>query len=205
MADTNTKKKMLRCNIANVKYAVKNGDSWGDFVEYGPSAKLAIQAESSSTPIYGDGEVIMTLVREKNKTATLTTLNICDSYEIAMGRKMQVDQGVVDIAQSKSVEHVIYFETQGVYEDGETYVAKTMLYGVTSTRPAETYDQNTDEKNMSSFDTNMSIKGIKLKKASGGGNFKDANGNEVIVWNLTVEPNASDYDSFGSAVVEPTK
>ena len=81
-------------------------------------------------------------------------------------------------------------------------IAKTMLYGVTSTRPAESFDQNTDDINESSFDTALEISGTPLLAANGA-NYKDDKGNEVVVWQMTVTPDDEGYDTFGSEVVLP--
>lgn len=150
----------------------------------------------------GDGKRIVHIVNEKGKTATLTQNNVCDAYEVAMGRKIRTAQGLADIKQLKNILHVIYFETCGIDEEGAMPIAKTMLYGVTSTRPAESFDQNTDDINESSFDTALEISGTPLLAANGA-NYKDDKGNEVVVWQMTVTPDDEGYDIFGSEVVLP--
>ena len=162
------KKTLVRFNVQNVKYAVPTAQgSFGAFQDMGTSMKLALENDSSVKKIYGDGRRIVHIVNEKGKTATLTQNNVCDAYEIAMGRKIKTKQGLADIKQVKNISHVIYFETCGIDEDGATVLAKTMLYGVTSTRPAESFDQTTDDINESSFDTALEIGGTPLLAANG--------------------------------------
>lgn len=198
------KKTLVRFNVQNVKYAVPTAQgSFGAFQDMGTSMKLALENDSSLKKIYGDGRRIVHIVNEKGKTATLTQNNVCDAYEIAMGRKIKTKQGLADIKQVKNISHVIYFETCGIDEDGATVLAKTMLYGVTSTRPAESFDQTTDDINESSFDTALEIGGTPLLAANGQ-KYLDDKGNEVIVWQMTVTPDDTDFDTFGEEVVLPT-
>lgn len=200
---TEKNKTLVRFNVQNVKYAVPDASGgFGAFQSMGTSMKIAIENDSSTKSIYGDGKRIVHIVNEKGKTATLTQNNVCDAYEVAMGRKIRTAQGLADIKQLKNILHVIYFETCGIDEEGAMPIAKTMLYGVTSTRPAESFDQNTDDINESSFDTALEISGTPLLAANGA-NYKDDKGNEVVVWQMTVTPDDEGYDIFGSEVVLP--
>ena len=132
----------------------------------------------------------------------MTTNNVSDDYEIAMGRKIKTANGLAEIKQQKNVVHAIYFETCGLAEDGSMPIAKTWLYGVTSSRPDESFDQNTDDINESTFDTPLEMIGTNLQNAEGS-NYKDEKGNEVIVWQMTVTPDDANYDTFGDSVVLP--
>ena len=81
-------------------------------------------------------------------------------------------------------------------------IAKTWLYGVTSSRPDESFDQSTDDINESTFDTALEIIGVNLKNADQSV-YKDEKGNEVIVLQMTVTPEDDVYDTYGDAVVLP--
>ena len=196
-------KTIVKFNVQNVKFAIKNGDNWTPPSPMGTSMKISLEANSSQKNIFGDGKIIASIVNDKGKTGTLTLNNICADYEIAMGGKMKLSNGIADVKTIKSVEHCIYFETQGVTEDSKYPIAKTWLFGVTSTRPAESYDQNTDDVNESTFDLPLTIKGVSLKNAQGE-NYVDTDGNEYLVYQLTVEPGDDGYETFGDAVVVPT-
>lgn len=96
------KKNLIRFNVRNVKYALPD-DKGGflPFVDMGTSTKLALEVDSSTKDIYGDGRRIIHYVNEKGKTGTLTQNNICDEYEIAMGRKIKTAKGLADIKPTK--------------------------------------------------------------------------------------------------------
>jgi hypothetical protein len=196
-------KTLIRFNVKNVKYATKGANgTWGDLISYGSATKMAIQADTSVKKIYGDGKSILTIVNEKGKSATLTTNNVSDDYEIVMTRKMKTANGLADVKQMQTVVHVIYFETEGADATGKTITAKTMLYGVTSSRPSENFDQTTDDINENTFDTPLTIDGVELLAADGT-NYKDDKGNEVLVWQETVTPDMDNYSTFGTSVVMP--
>lgn len=196
---------LARFNVQNIKYATPDAtaeNGWGKPVAYGTATKMALETDSAVKKIYGDGRRICSIVNDKGKTGTMSTNNVNDEYEIAMGRKMRLKNGLADIKQQKNVVHCIYFETCGVDDKGGMPIAKTWLYGVTSSRPSESFDQNTDDINESTFDTPLEMEGVNLKVADGA-DYKDDKGNIVVVWQMTVTPDDEGYDTFGDEVVLP--
>lgn len=196
---------LVRFNVQNIKYAVPDATAesgWGKPVAYGTATKMALESDTSVKKIYGDGRRICSIVNDKGKTGTMSTNNVSDEYEIAMGRKMRLKNGLAEIKQQKNVVHCVYFETCGIDADGGRPIAKTWLYSVTSSRPSESFDQNTDDINESTFDTPLEMEGIVLKHADGT-EYKDEKGNVVLVWQMTVTPDDEGYETFGDAVVLP--
>lgn len=195
---------LVRFNIKNAKYAVKSNGTYGSFVSFGTSKKFAASVDSATKDIYGDGRRIIGLTNERKKTMELTLNTLCESYEIAMGRKIQTAQGLAEIKQVNNVEHVIYFETEAYDESGKKYTAKTMVYGVTSPkRPDEEYNQNTEDMNESEFVYSLDGSGTPLQ-TSGGTDYIDEKGNTVMVWQMTLTPTDAGYESFGNSVVMPS-
>lgn len=195
--------KLIRFNIRNTKFAFPTADGgYGDFVSMGTSTKMALETDAAEKEVYGDGECIIHYNNEKGKTGTLTQNNICDAYEIACGRKELFDNGLADIKPTKNTPHVLYFEICEMDGDNEISVAKVMLYGVTSTRPSESYDQNNGEINESSFDVPLKIKGIDALAADGKV-YIDEKGNTRRVWQLMKTPDMDGYADFGNEVVVP--
>lgn len=196
-------KTLVRFNVQNIKYAVQKADGTFDTpVSYGTAIKMALEANTSTKDIFGDGRRIASIVNDKGKSGTMTTNNVSDDYEIAMGRKILTAVGLADIQQRKNIKHAIYFETCGLDEDGAMPIAKSWLFGVTSSRPSESFDQNTDDINESSFDTALTIGGTNLLNADKT-HYVDEKGNELLVWQLTVTPEDEGYATFGDAVVLP--
>ena len=197
------KKTLVRFNVQNIKYAVFNNGTYGAPVSYGTAIKMALEANSAVKYIFGDGRRICAIVNDKGKTGTMTTNNVSDDYEIAMGRKIKTANGLAEIKQQKVVTHAIYFETCGMDSEGGMPIAKTWLYGVTSSRPSESFDQSTDDVNESSFETPLEISGTNML-ANDGAVYKDpVTDCDVIVWQMTVTPDDAEYENFGKSVVLP--
>lgn len=200
---TNKTVNLVRFNIQNAKYAI------GEQVKsFGTSIKMALETDSSTKVIYGDGKIVCTLVNERGKNAVLTLNNICDDYEIAMGRKMKTTEGLADIKQIKTVGHNVYFEICNIVktESGttKTTVAKTWLLGcISATRPSESYDQTTTDINESSFELPFVVNGINLLNAEGTAKYVDADGNELIALQVTKVPGETGYESFEDTVPIP--
>ncbi len=194
---------LVRFNIQNAKYALGT-----KIASFGTATKMSLETDTSTKQIYGDGKIICTLINERGKTGVLTLNNICDVYEIAMGRKMNTSAGLADIKQTKVVEHNIYFEVCNITKTDEdiikTTVAKTWLFGCVSTaRPSEAYDQTTTDINESSFELPFTVNGTNLKNAEGTGNYIDEDGNELIALQVTKVPGDDGYEDFEKTVPIP--
>lgn len=199
------KKTLVRFNVQNVHWATQTADGYSEPKPYGTAKKIALEPDSSIKKIFGDGKRIASIVNDKGKTSTLSTNNINDDFEIDMGRKMKIKNGIASIKQQKLPVFALYFETCGLDEDGGMPLAKTWLYGVTSpTAPAESFDQNTDDINESTFDTPLEIGGAKLKNKDGKPYVDNKTGQEVRVWQLTATPSDADFETFGLKVQTPT-
>ena len=196
MADN---KKLIEFNIKNAKYYIPNKTE--SPVPFGYSDSLALEADYSEKVIYGDGIKIATLPNDKGKTGTLSLLAIDEAYEIAMKRRMKISTGTVEIKQTSAVEHHLYFETEYM-EGGTVKTAKTWVYGVTSGRPSQTYNQTTDDINNNNISYSISIKGTPV--ISGGKPYIDNEGNAVYAWQQTAIPGDANYDTFGTTFVPPT-
>lgn len=203
MPETTGNKTLLRFNIKNAKYALKSSNGYSAPVPFGYSDSIALEADYSEKVIYGDGKKILTIPNDKGKTGTLGLLTLDEAYEIAMKRRMKTSAGTAEIKQLASVEHAIYFETDYIEDDGEQKTAKTIIYGVTSGRPSQTYNQTTDDINNNNTDYPLTIKGVPLKASSGTEPYKDENGNIVYVWQETSIPGDTGYETFGATITDP--
>lgn len=199
----NEGKTLVRFNIKNAAYALKSNGSYGTPVPFGYSDSIALEADYSEKVIYGDGRKIVTIPNDKGKTGTLALLTIDDAYEVAMKRRMKTANGTAEIKQNASIEHAIYFETDFLDENQVQKTAKTIVYGVTSGRPSETYNQNTDDINNNNVSYSLTIKGSPLMDSTGSAQYKDENGNAVYVWQETSVPGDAGYENFGKTITTP--
>lgn len=197
-------KTLVRFNIKNAKYALKSSDgSYAEPVAFGYSDAIALEADYSEKAIYGDGRKVAIIPNDKGKTGTLTLLALDEAYELAMKRRMKTANGTAEVKQMASIEHAIYFETEQMTEDGKISTAKTVIYGVTSGRPSETFNQTTEDINNNNVDYALTIKGVPLMDTAGTAAYKDSDGNTVTVWQETVIPGDPGYEAFGKTIVAP--
>ncbi len=204
MPEKKRKKTLVRFNVQGVKWAMLVDGKYETPKPYGTATKIALEPDSSVKKIFGDGKRIASIVNDKGKTGTLSTNNVNDDFEVDMGRKMVLKSGIASIKQQKLPVFAVYFETSGLDEDNSMPLAKTWVYGVTSpTAPSESFDQNTDDINESTFDTALEIAGVELKDATGAVYKDPKTGRDVMVWQMTATPDDPDFETFGDAVVLP--
>lgn len=196
-------KTLLRFNIKNAAYAIHTSEGYAAPVPFGYSDSIALEADYSEKVIYGDGRKIAVIPNDKGKTGTLALLTLDEAYEIAMKRRMRTANGVAEIKQLSSVEHAVYFETDYMDEDQVTKTAKTIVYGVTSGRPSQSYNQTTEDINNNNTEYSLSIKGVPLMDSTGTKPYTDSNGNSVYVWQETVVPGDAGYENFGKTISAP--
>lgn len=200
----NEGKTLVRFNIKNAAYALKNSDgSYETPVPFGYSDSIALEADYAEKVIYGDGRKVVTIPNDKGKTGTLVLLTIDEAYEIAMKRRMKTAAGTAEIKQTASIEHAIYFETEFLDENQVQKTAKTVVYGVTSGRPSETYNQTTDDINNNNVSYPINIKGAPLMDVTGASQYRDVNGNAVYAWQETSIPGDTGYEEFGKQINAP--
>lgn len=196
-------KTLVRFNIKNAAYALKTTDGYDNPVPFGYSDSIALEADYAEKVIYGDGRKVATIPNDKGKTGRLILLALSELYELAMKRRMKTANGTAEIKQLASVEHAIYFETEYMNENQVLSTAKTVVYGVTSGRPSETFNQTTEDINNNNVEYPLTIKGVPLMDSAGTAAFKDEQGNEIWVWQETSLPEDTGYANFGKTITAP--
>ena len=198
-------KALVKFNIKNAAYAIQtSATEFGTPTKFGYSDSISLEANYSEKTIYGDGKVIHTIPNDKGKTGSLALLTIDEAYEIAMKRRMVTASGVAEIKQTAAVTHAIYFEFDYMDETThKTQTAKTIVYGVTSGRPSETFNQTTEDINNNNISYPLTIKGVPLMSADGSSAYVDSEGNSVHVWQVTSIPGDAGYENFGKTVSLP--
>lgn len=197
------KTKMFKFNVKNVKYAVKSELGTYDTPEdLAYANSISLEADYDETKLYGDGQILGILGDDKGKTGTLSVINIEKDYEIAMKRSMEIDGGLADIQQRSSVEHALYFEVDAI-EDGVGKTIKRWVFGVTTGKASESYEQTTDNPTINTYDYPLTVLGVNLKDTAGTADHTDANGNIIKVFYMTSFPGDAGYATFQSSVPTP--
>lgn len=196
------KSKLFKFNVKNVKYAVPALGVYGAVKDLAYANSISLEADYNEIKLYGDGEILAVLGDDKGKTGTLSVTTIEKDYEVDMKRSMEAQTGLAEIQQRGSVEHAIYFETDAV-KDGVAFTIKRWLFGVSTGKASETYNQTTDDPTINNYDYPLTILGTNLKKATGDDNYVEANGNTIRVFSLTAFPEDTDFATFGATVPIP--
>ena len=197
------KSKLIKYNIKNVKYAVKDESGvWGNPIDLAYANSLSLEANFSETKFFGDGEVIAVLTNDKGKTGTLSVINIEHDYEIACGRMMEIEGGFAEIEQISSVEHCLYYEVDAK-KDGVPITIKTWMFGCITGKANESYQQTQEDHTVNTYDYPLTVNGVNLKASTGENDYVDANGNTIKVPRKFSYPTDQDYATFGNAVPIP--
>lgn len=197
------KRTLVRFNIKNLKYAMKNeNDTYETPKPLAFANSLSLEADFNEVKIYGDGQVIAILPDDKGFTGTLSVTDISPDYEIDCGRAKLIQGGIADIQQLSSKEHALYYELDAS-DNGTKFVIKTWLFGVFSGKPSESYQQSQDDPSVNFYDYPINVVGTNLMDASGTEEFTDENGNTFKVTRLSSFPDDPGYDTFGNAVPIP--
>lgn len=196
------KRKMVKFNVKNLKYAIKNEEgSYETPEDLAYASALSLETDYDEQYLYGDGQKIAVLTDDKGRVGELTVINIEEAYEIAMGRLMKVEGGSAEIQQLKSVEHAIYYEVEAL-EDGERLTIKTWLFGCRTGKASESYNQTEDDPTINTYAYPLTVLGELLQDT--GGDYVDAKGNTIKAFRQTAYPDDTNYETFGETVPTPT-
>lgn len=196
------KTKMFKFNVKNVKYSLPANGVYGSPKDLAYANSISLEADYDETKLFGDGQILAILGDDKGKTGTLSVTNIEKDYEIDMKRALEVQGGLADIQQRSSVEHAIYFEVDAI-EDGVGKTIKRWMFGVTTGKASETYEQTTDSPTINTYDYPLTVLGTNLKDSLGEDDYTDENGNTIKVFYLTSFPGDAGYETFGDTVPTP--
>lgn len=200
MAISKTGKTLVGFNVKNGQFKTAAGSltslTW--------LTRFSKEKDLTTKKIFGDGELVVTLVNDKGFTGTIGMTAQDEEYNKALGFAKELDVGVGEVKQLSVVEHNIYFETDYIGSDGITKTKKTWVFGVETQAPSESYDQNTDDINESTVEYPITIKGTNLKASDGVTDYVDSTtGQKVKVFTYSLKPEDTGYSTFGDSVPVP--
>ena len=123
--------------------------------------------------------------------------------EIACGRQLEISEGLAEVEQHDAIEHAIYFEVER-NQNGVKTTKKVWLLEVTTGRPSESFEQVTDNPNMSPVEYPLTVFGTNLRNNLDTADYTDTNGNTKRVTRISVIPTDTNYATFGDTVPTPT-
>lgn len=202
MAISKTGKVLAQFNVKNGQY--KTGD--GSLSSLTWLTSVSLDKNLATQAIYGDGELQLTLVNDKGFTGSVGMSARDIEFETANGMQLEVASGMAEIQRQSIPDNSIYFETDYIGADGVKKTKKVWLFGVEVSTPSESLEQNGDDISISTFEYEITVKGVYLKATGGTDDYVDAStGNKVKVFKLSAVPTDSGYATFGNAVPTPTQ
>lgn len=198
------KTKLLRYNVKNVKYAIKkNENEYGEVKDLSYVDSISLEPQYEETKVYGDGEIIGVIPNDKGLSGKLKVININEEYEKDCGRLLDIKNGLASIQQRKTTEQAIYFEVDATTPEGKIQTIKNWLFGVTTGKPSETFDQTKDAPTINNYEYNLTIKGELLKDGLDL-HIDKSTGNVVKVYWIKSAPTSEGYADFEKTVPTPT-
>lgn len=190
-----------------IQYNCKNGVYSVGGTEVEPLtflSSITTDKNTTSTDIYGDGELQVTLLSDRGSTGTLEMTARDEEFEIALGfiQKLSNGTGEVQVVQNKTIS--IGFETYYMSNDGAQKTKKVWFLGVNVSPAGETLSQSTDALNNTAASYPITIKGVNLKATGGTSDYVDANGNTMKVFKMSSVPTDAGYATFLDSVPTPT-
>lgn len=196
------KTKMFKFNVKNVKYSVPVAGVFGVPKDLAYANSISLEADYEETKLFGDGQILAVLGDDKGKTGTLSVINIEKEYEVDMKRAREIENGLADVQQRSSVEHAIYFEVDAI-EDGVAKTIKRWVFGVSTGKASESYEQTQDSPTINTYDYPLTVLGTNLQDSTGAEDYKDENGNTIKVFYVTSFPGDAGYATFEESVPTP--
>ena len=194
-----------KANKKLIEYNCKNGvyDIDGEVKDLGYLVSNTLDKNIATKDLYGDGQLLLSVLTDKGMTGTLETTARDDEFEQDLGFAMAIANGLaeVQVLQNKTVN--IGYETYILTADGIVKTKKVWLLGVNVAPPSESLSQNTDTTNEATASYGITVKGVNLKGADGN-DYVDENGNTIKVFKVSSVPTDDGYDTFLDSVPVPT-
>lgn len=191
-----------------IQYNCKNGVYSIDGTEVEPLtflSSITTDKNITSTDLYGDGELQVTLISDRGSTGTLEMTAHDEEFEVALGFLQELSNGMGEVQVVKNKTISIGFETYFMGNDGVQKTKKVWFLGVNVSPAGEPLSQNTDAINNSAASYPITIKGVNLKATGGTNDYVDENGNTIKVFKISSVPTNAGYETFLDSVPTPTQ
>ena len=194
-------KKLIEYNCKNGVYNLGGSDS--TIKPLGYLTAVTLEKNSSTKDIYGDGELVLSVLRDKGSTGTLEMTVRDDDFEKDLGFLQEIEQGLAEVQILRNANIAVGFECYITKADGTTITKKVWLLGVQVAPAGDSLAQNTDDTNEATASYGLTVKGVNLQAASGTGDYVDSNGNTKKVYKISCLPTDSNYATFFDTVPVP--
>lgn len=189
----------------NVKNAVYNIDGTTEVKPLTWMNTFTKNRNVNVTPLYGDGEVQVSLYADTQITGAIGTTARDEEFEKAIGLAVQLADASLGEVAVNSVKKINFgFETEIVGKDGIVKVKKVWVFNVQVSPPNESLTQTQENITQSTVDYNYTGYGVNAQNAEGTGNYVNPEtGQSVRVYTVSKKPTDTDYATFLESVPTP--
>ncbi len=189
----------------NVKNGVYNVDGSSEVKSLTWMNTFTKDRNVNTTPLYGDGEVQVSLAADTTISGAIGTTARDETFEKDLGLlKTMKDGSAGELAVTSMAKINFGFETEFVGKDGIKKVKKVWVLNVQVSPPNTSLTQTQDNITQSTTDYNYTGYGVNAKAEDGTTDYIDAaSGNRVRVYTVSKMPGDSDYETFLDSVPVP--
>jgi hypothetical protein len=164
------------------------------------SVALNPQLDLNGSPLRADNKVILSLPNDNGYDGTIGLSNLDKAYEIANGYAMALSAGHATVNAVKFKKHCIYFETVGVYDDGDVFMIKNWLLNVVTAKPGKNYVTKGENIEFGAYEVPIKIYGVPVMDAAGTAEYVDEAGMRRTAYMISSIPTDTGYATFGDTV-----
>ncbi|MDE7440238.1 MAG: hypothetical protein K2N23_07010 [Clostridia bacterium] len=189
----------------NVKNAVYNIDGSSDIKPLTWMNTFTKDRNINVTPLYGDGEVQVSLYADTTITGAIGTTARDEEFEKEIGLALALaDKSLGEIAINSVKKINFGFETEIVGKDGKVKVKKVWVFNVQVSPPNESLTQTQENITQSTTDYNYTGYGVNAKSEDGKADYiNPETGKTVRVYTASKKPTDDGYAEFLATVPTP--
>lgn len=189
----------------NVKNAVYNIDGTSDVKPLTYMNTFTKSRNVNVTPLYGDGEVQVSLYADTTISGAIGTTARDEDFEKDIGLALALADASLGEIAVNSVKKINFgFETEIVGKDGVVKVKKVWVFNVQVSPPNESLTQTQENITQSTVDYNYTGYGVNAKANDGNSDYiNPETGKTVRVYTASKKPSDTGYATFLDSVPTP--
>lgn len=179
-------------NAKNMHYSKKKGTP----KPLSPALSVGITQNITTQKRFADGESVFEAVSDTGPSGEIGMSAPCDEYERDMGRILDTSAGAMDVIQTNSELHDIYYEFDMGKDTNTSDVVKCWLLNVATTKGALNHSSNNESITFGDYMMPYTTKPLPILKATGTDYERDENGHVYKGYRVIRRPGDDGYDTF---------
>lgn len=179
-------------NVRNMQYSKKKAAPR----PLSPGISFGITQNINTQKRFADGSVAFEAVSDTGPTGEIGMSAPCDEYERDMGRIIDTSAGAMDVIQTNSELHDIYYEFDMGMENNASEAVKCWVLNVATTKGALNHSTNNDGITFGDYMMPYTTKPLSILNAEGTDFERDKAGHVYKGYRVIRRPGDEGYDTF---------